>query len=128
MSGRVLLLVFLGGGLGAACRHFVNIGAARLLGMGFPYWTLIVNVVGSALMGVIVEGAALRWNLSQELRLFLTTGILGGFTTFSAFSLDAAVRWERGRHDLALRYVAGTLVLSLLAIALAMYGMRRALA
>lgn len=127
MTARILLLVFLGGGLGAAGRHLVNVGAARLLGMGFPYGTLTVNVLGCALMGLIIEGAALRWHLSQELRLFLTTGILGGFTTFSAFSLDAAVLWERGRHDLALLYVAGTLVLSLLAIALAMYGMRRAL-
>ena len=126
MTVRILLLVFLGGGLGASCRHLINLGAMRLLGAGFPFGTFIVNLLGSAAMGVIVEGAALRWQLSQEMRLFLTTGILGGFTTFSAFSLDAMVLWERGRQDLALLYVAGTLLLSLMAIALAMYGMRRA--
>ncbi|WP_159716887.1 fluoride efflux transporter CrcB [Geminicoccus flavidas] len=125
---RSLLLVFLGGGLGAAARHLVNLGAGRLLGLGFPFGTLIVNVLGSALMGVIVIGAALRWQLPQEARLFLTTGVLGGFTTFSAFSLDVMILWERDRHDLALLYVAASLLLSLAAIALAMYGMRRALA
>ncbi|WP_223861651.1 fluoride efflux transporter CrcB [Geminicoccus harenae] len=128
MSGQSLLLVFLGGGLGAAARHLVNLGAGRLLGLGFPFGTLIVNVLGSALMGVIVAGAALRWQLPQDARLFLTTGVLGGFTTFSAFSLDVLTLWERDRHDLALLYVAASLLLSLAAIALAMYGMRRALA
>lgn len=127
MSPHILLLVFLGGGLGAAGRHLVNIGALRLFGMGFPFGTLVVNVLGSALMGVIVEGAALRWHLSQELRLFLTTGVLGGFTTFSTFSLDAVALWERGRIELALLYMAGSLLVSLLAIALAMYAMRRLL-
>ena len=128
MSGQSLLLVFLGGGLGAAARHLVNLGAGRLLGLGFPFGTLVVNVLGSALMGVIVTGAALRWQLPQEARLFLTTGVLGGFTTFSAFSLDVLTLWERGRHELAILYVAASLLLSLAAIALAMYGMRRALA
>lgn len=127
MTARGLFLVFLGGGIGACCRHLVNLGAQQLLGSGFPYGTVLVNLLGSALMGVIVEGATLRWNLSQDIRLFLTTGILGGFTTFSAFSLDAALLWTRGRHDLLLIYVAGTVLLSLLAIALAMYGMRRVL-
>jgi CrcB protein len=128
MSGQSLLLVFLGGGLGATARHLVNLGAGRLLGLGFPFGTLFVNVLGSALMGVIVMGAALRWQLSQEVRLFLTTGVLGGFTTFSAFSLDVMTLWERDRHELAILYVAASLLLSLAAIALAMYGMRRALA
>lgn len=127
MTAPILLLVFLGGGLGACCRHLVNLGAIRFLGLGFPWGTLTVNVVGCALMGLIVEGAAHRWPLSQEMRLFLTTGILGGFTTFSAFSLDTVVLWERGRHDLALLYGAASVGLSLAAIALAIYGMRRAL-
>ena len=128
MSLRVFVLVFLGGGLGASARHLVNLQAMRALGMSFPFGTLTVNVLGSFIMGVVIEGAALRWNLSQDLRLFLTTGVLGGFTTFSAFSLDAAALWQRGRADLAGLYVGLTLVLSLLAIALAMYGMRRLLA
>jgi CrcB protein len=128
MSGRSFLLVFLGGGVGAAARHLVNLGALRLLGLGFPFGTLFVNVLGSALMGVIVIGAALRWQLPQDARLFLTTGVLGGFTTFSTFSLDVMALWERDRHDLAILYVAASLLLSLAAIALAMYGMRRVLA
>lgn len=127
MSARILALIFLGGGIGACCRHLVNVNAMHLLGTSFPWGTLTVNVVGSAIMGIIVEGAALRWHLSQELRLFLTTGILGGFTTFSAFSLDTVLLWERGRQELALLYVAASIVLSLAAIALAMYGMRRVL-
>ena len=127
MSLRVFLLIFLGGGLGASCRHLINLQAARHFGLSFPFGTLAVNVLGSAIMGMVIEGAALRWHLSQDLRLFLITGVLGGFTTFSAFSLDSAVLWERGRADLALLYVGATLILSLGAIALAMYGMRRAL-
>src|SRR5258708_5738864 len=91
------LLIFLGGGLGAAARHGVNVTAARWLGTGFPWGTLTVNVVGSLAMGLFAAWFAFRADagLTQHARLFLTTGILGGFTTFSAFSLDAAVMWER---------------------------------
>ena len=110
------LLVFLGAGLGGALRHGVNLAAARLLGPSFPYGTLAVNVVGSFAMGAIVAWLAFRgeagWN--QPLRLFLATGILGGFTTFSAFSLDSVLLWERGAAALAVTYVlisvAGSIV------------------
>src|SRR3712207_228955 len=108
------LLVFLGAGIGGALRHGVNAGCARLCGMAFPSGTLIVNVVGSFAMGVVVAWLTSRagegW--SQPLRLFLTTGILGGFTTFSAFSLDAVLLWERGEAGLAAAYVAASVALS----------------
>jgi len=109
------LLVFLGGGIGAAGRHGVNIAAARLLGVGFPWGTLIVNVVGSFAMGLLAAWFAFRagGGLSQHARLFLTTGILGGFTTFSAFSLDAALLWERGAIVAAASYVLVSVILSI---------------
>lgn len=112
------LLVFLGGGIGAAARHGVNVGAARFLGTAFPWGTLTVNVVGSLAMGLIAAWFAFRVDagLTQHTRLFLTTGVLGGFTTFSAFSLDAAVLWERGTIGIAALYVAGSVVLSILAL------------
>jgi CrcB protein len=109
------LLVFLGGGIGAAGRHGVNIAAARLLGIGFPWGTLIVNVLGSFAMGLLAAWFAFRAGagLSQHARLFLTTGILGGFTTFSAFSLDAALLWERGAIVAAVSYILVSVILSI---------------
>lgn len=111
------LIVFLGAGIGGACRHGVNVLAARLFGMGFPVGTLVINVLGCLLMGLIAGFFAFRGNLPQEARLFLTTGILGGFTTFSAFSLDAALLWERGEVGLAALYVGASVILSLVAVA-----------
>ncbi|WP_112663970.1 fluoride efflux transporter CrcB [Microvirga flavescens] len=109
------LIVFIGAGIGGALRHAVNVGCARYCGIAFPWGTLAVNVVGSFVMGTIVGWLAFKagegW--SQHLRLFLTTGILGGFTTFSAFSLDAVLIWERGEAGLAAVYVLGSVVLSL---------------
>ncbi|MEN4902189.1 fluoride efflux transporter CrcB [Luteimonas sp. TWI1437] len=106
------LLVFLGGGLGAALRHGVNLLALRA-GTTFPYGTLCINVVGSLLMGVVVGWFAARSGLSPSLRLFLMTGVLGGFTTFSAFSLEAALLYERGQLGLAVAYVLASVVLSI---------------
>lgn len=102
------MLVFLGGGIGAGLRHLTNLGAARLLGPTFPWGTFAVNLAGSLAMGLIAGWLAQRVSDSQELRLFLTTGILGGFTTFSAFSLDAVTLWERGDVSLAALYVLGS--------------------
>lgn len=109
----VYLVVFFGAGIGGVLRHAVNIGAARLLGFGFPYGTLTVNVLGSVIMGLLTELFVVRSGLPQELRLFLTTGILGGFTTFSTFSLDAVSLWERGQWVLAASYIALSLLLSM---------------
>jgi CrcB protein len=115
-----VVLVFFGGGIGAVARHGVNIAAARLIGFGFPYGTVIVNVVGSFVMGLLVAWLAFKGGASwsQHARLFLTTGILGGFTTFSAFSLDAVMLWERGEIATAAAYVlvsVGVSILGLLA-------------
>lgn len=108
--------VALGGALGASGRYLTGVWAARLLGHGFPYGTLIVNVVGCFLMGAIVEAAALKWSLSQEMRAFLTTGVLGGFTTFSAFALDLAVLYERKATGLATLYLGASVFLSIAAL------------
>lgn len=120
------LLVFLGAGIGGVLRHGVNLAALKTVGSGFPYGTLAINIVGSGLMGLVAGWFAFRagegW--SQDLRLFLTTGILGGFTTFSAFSLDAMLLWERGEVMLAVAYVAGSVLLSLAALAAGMSLMR----
>jgi len=106
-------IVFLGGGLGAALRHGVNLGALRWLGPGFPFGTFIVNVTGSLIMGLIAGYFAFKGDASQNWRLFLTTGILGGYTTFSAFSLDAALLYERGETSLAAIYVLASVLLSI---------------
>ena len=107
------LIVFLGGGAGAALRHGMNLAAARALGTAFPYGTLIINVTGSLVMGLIAGYFALKGDASQHWRLFLTTGILGGYTTFSAFSLDAALLYERGEIGAAAFYVAASVALSI---------------
>jgi CrcB protein len=111
-------LVFLGAGIGGALRHAVNLGCARYCGTAFPWGTLAVNVAGSFVMGILAGWLAFRsgdsW--SQAARLFLTTGILGGFTTFSAFSLDAVLVWERGDTGGAVAYVAGSVVLAVAAL------------
>lgn len=120
------LLVFLGAGIGGALRHGVNQACARACGVAFPWGTLTVNVAGSLAMGLIVGWLAARsdgaW--SQPLRLFLTTGILGGFTTFSAFSLDAVALWERGAIGAALAYTGVSVAASIAALALGLAAMR----
>jgi CrcB protein len=110
------LIVFIGAGIGGALRHGVNVGAARLFSYGFPYGTLIVNIVGSFAMGLLVGYFAFRPGINQHLRLFLTTGILGGFTTFSAFSLDTALLIERHAFGLAAGYVVGSVAASMSAL------------
>jgi len=100
------LLVFAGGGLGAALRHFVNGASLRLVGSDWPLGTL-----GSILMGVVAALFAFKLSLPQALRLFIATGILGGYTTFSTFSLETALLVERGQSGFALLYVAGSVLL-----------------
>lgn len=110
------LIVFLGAGIGGAARHGVNLAVGRLGWTTFPMATLLINVGGSFLMGIVAEYFALKANLPQHWRLFLATGILGGFTTFSAFSLEAALLYERGRLGLAALYVVASTVLSIAAL------------
>ena len=98
---NAFLTVFLGAGIGGALRHGVNIVALKLLGSGFPYGTLAINITGSFVMGLLVEWFALKVDPGQTWRLFLMTGILGGFTTFSAFSLETAHLIERGAPVMA---------------------------
>ncbi len=113
---QAYLIVFLGAGIGGALRHAVNLLAARLLGFGFPFGTLIVNIAGSFAMGLIVAWLALRGQAPQVIRLFLTTGMLGGFTTFSAFSLDTMLLVERGQGATAAVYVAVSVAVSIGAV------------
>jgi fluoride exporter len=110
------LIVFIGAGIGGALRHGVNVGAARLFGFGFPFGTFIVNVVGSFVMGLFAGYFAYRAGIPQHVRLFLTTGILGGFTTFSSFSLDAALLIERHSLGLAAGYMVGSAAAGLSAL------------
>jgi len=107
------LIVFIGGGIGAALRDGFNILFARLLGTAFPYATLFENVSGSIVMGLLVATFAFRSGIPHHWQLFLTTGILGGYTTFSTFSLDVALLYERGQVGLAALYVLLSVVLSI---------------
>ncbi len=110
------LLVFLGGGLGTCLRHAVNVTAARLFGTGFPAGTFIINVTGSLVMGLIAGYLAFKGNAAQPWRLFVMTGILGGYTTFSTFSLDSVTLFQRGETVLAALYIAGSVVLGLVGL------------
>lgn len=118
------VLVFIGGGIGAALRHGVNRAALVMLGPAFPWGTLIVNVGGGLLMGMLAELFLVRGGGSQQLRLFLTTGVLGGFTTFSAFSLDAALMWQRGDYVTLSLYAAASVLLSVGALFAGMFAIR----
>jgi CrcB protein len=116
-----IFLVAAGGAIGAAARHLVNGLALRLLGPAFPWGTMAVNIAGSLAMGLFIELLARRFNASNELRLFVATGILGGFTTFSAFSLDVAVLWERGAALPAAGYALASVAGSVLALFLGLW-------
>lgn len=118
------VIVFLGGGIGATLRHGINVLAARVLGTGFPYSTFLINISGSLIMGLAAAWFALKGDASQNWRLFLTTGILGGYTTFSAFSLDVAVLYERGEIASAAFYVAASVVLSIIGLFTGLYFVR----
>jgi CrcB protein len=125
MSISALLAVAAGGVTGAVARYLVYIAVGHLLGSGFPYATLIVNVVGSFVMGVLIELMALVWSTSMEMRLFLTTGILGAFTTFSSFSLDFAVLYERRAFALCALYTLASFALSVGALFAGLHVVRR---
>ena len=115
---HTLWQVALGGALGASARYLTGVATMRLIGPGFPWGTLVVNVAGSFLMGVLV--VVLAHKDATRLAPLLMTGVLGGFTTFSAFSLDTITLIERGQTMLAGFYIAASVILSLGAIVLAM--------
>lgn len=115
---QTLPIVALGGAIGASLRYLVNVAAVRLVGMNFPVGTVVVNVLGSLIMGLLV--VILAEKSGTRYAPFLMTGILGGFTTFSAFSLDAITLYERGQIGLAFVYVAGTVIVALAALFLGM--------
>lgn len=121
---KLFLLAALGGGIGAGGRHLVNIAFGRMFASDFPWHTMFVNVVGSLLMGMLIATLAFKLSGSLEMRTFLATGILGGFTTFSAYSLDFATLVERGATLNAMSYAAGTVVLSIAALFAGLYLMR----
>lgn len=121
--------VFLGGGIGSALRYGFGRAALAVAGPNFPVGTLAVNVLGCALMGVLAEWLALRdTGIDASVKLFLTTGLLGGFTTFSAFALDSAALWQRGEPVMAFAYVAGSVILSIVGLFAGMALMRGAIA
>lgn len=115
-----LLLVAAGGGIGAGVRHLTNMGSLRLVGPNYPWGTMAINIVGSFAMGLFIAALARRGG-SNEIRLFVATGILGGFTTFSAFSLDFATLWERGATLPAFGYALASVIGAIIALFLGLW-------
>ncbi len=122
---KEILLVFCGGGVGSVARYLVNHNITRLLGWKFPFGVMFINITGSFLMGLVAGYFLGRTDaLSQDMRLLLATGILGGYTTFSAYSLDAANLMQRGEVGLAGTYIAGSVVLSISGLFCGLWAMR----
>ncbi|GAB4223794.1 MAG: fluoride efflux transporter CrcB [Kiloniellaceae bacterium] len=128
MQLQIIAAIACGGALGAVGRHLVVAQVAQWAGSGFPFGVLAANVLGSFAMGVLVELSALVWSPSPELRAFLTVGVLGAFTTFSTFSMDTVLLYERGALLLCAVYVVASVVLSVGAFFLALALLRAALA
>jgi fluoride exporter len=120
MNPQFILVVAIGGAIGSVVRYLVAIGVGRVFGVNFPWGTLIINVTGSFLIGAFASLFALKWDLPQAMRIFLTVGICGGYTTFSTFSLDAFYLMERGELAAAGFYVIASVVLSIAALVAAM--------
>jgi CrcB protein len=116
MNFAVLAAVAVGGAIGSAARYLIAGWVQSVAWAGFPYGIFVVNLSGGLMMGILTELMALKWNVSLETRAFLTTGILGGYTTFSTFSLDSALLIERGAYASAGLYVAGSAILSVVAL------------
>jgi fluoride exporter len=112
MTPQFILAVAAGGAIGSVARYLAGIGSGKLFGINFPWGTLIINVTGSFLIGLFVGLFATRLDLPQAMRIFLTVGICGGYTTFSTFSLDAFYLMERGEAFAASAYMIGSVVLS----------------
>ena len=124
---KIILAVAAGGAIGAVARYLVMVLTGRLLGMGFPWGTLTVNVVGSFILGALVDIMALRWSVGQEMRAFLVVGVMGAFTTFSTFSLDVVTHAQRGEWAVTSIYVAASVALSIGGFLLGMATLRAVL-
>ncbi len=111
-----ILLVAVGGAFGSVARYLVGLGATRLAGPNFPFGTLTVNIAGAFAIGLLVEMIARRFDASAEMRVFIVTGILGGFTTWSSFTLDTMVLFERGEIGLSALYLLASLLVSFAAV------------
>ena len=117
--------VAVGGALGSVARYAVYLLCIHYLGSSFPFGTLFVNIIGSFVMGVLIEAITHVWTVASHTRLFLAVGILGAFTTFSTFSLDVAVLYERGKLTLTAVYMLVSVVLSIGALFSGLYLVRR---
>ena len=122
---KTLLFVAAGGAIGSVCRYLVGVGAARWFGVAYPWGTMTVNILGSLILGVLVEAFALHWSPNQEVRAFFAIGILGAFTTFSSFSMETILLFERGEIAASFGYVVMTVVLSISAFAIGMLTFRQ---
>lgn len=118
---QMLIAIAAGGAIGALARHYAAGAVTRAFGFGFPYGTFTVNMVGSLLMGVLITAFALKFENSEELRGFLTVGLLGSFTTFSTFSLEGALLIQRGDWQGVILYMGGSLVLGLASLFVGMW-------
>lgn len=125
---KLVLAIALGGAVGAVGRHYVSVAMTLLMGHGFPWGTIMVNVAGSFLMGVLIETMALVWSPSVEMQALLTVGVLGAFTTFSTFSLDVATLYERGASLQLASYVVASVAVSIFALFAGLRLMRLVLA
>lgn len=121
---KMIVYIAAGGAIGAVARHLVAGQIGGLLGHGFPWAILSVNILGSFILGVLVETFALVWSPSQELRGFIVVGMLGAFTTFSTFSMDVVLLYERGQMLSAALYIGASVVLAVMAFFIAMQLMR----
>ena len=124
MNPQFILAVALGGAIGSVARHLISILSGRALGADFPWGILIINVTGSFLIGAFIGLFAAKWDLSQTTRTFLVTGICGGYTTFSSFSLDGFYLMERGAYWAAAFYIVGSVVFSIGALIAAIHLVR----
>ncbi|MCM2293692.1 fluoride efflux transporter CrcB [Allorhizobium sp. BGMRC 0089] len=111
-----VLFVAVGGGIGSVLRYWTGVIAVRLFGPFLPWGTFAVNIVGSFCIGLLAEMIARKFNASMDMRMFLVTGVMGGFTTFSSFSLDAISLAQRGDLAWSAAYVLGSVGLALCAV------------
>jgi fluoride exporter len=121
MNLQFIVAVAVGGSIGSVARYLVAIGSNKIFGMNFPWGILIINVTGSFLIDALVGLFATRSDLPQAVRIFLTVGICGGYTTFSTFSLDSYYLLERGELGAALLYMIGSVLLSIGALGGGLY-------